>query len=127
MFSGLPNDTHETINQTLELAKELNTEYANFFVMMAYPGTKLREVAVERRYPLPEKWGQYGFFAPDALPMRNKNLTAEEILRFRDQAFDDYFRSERYQQLVLERFGPTVLKFLNGQVLTKKITRTRCT
>jgi radical SAM superfamily enzyme YgiQ (UPF0313 family) len=122
---GMPNDTPETMQQTLDLAKELNTEYANFFVLMAYPGTKLSMVAEKKGYPLPEKWGQYGFFAPDALPMRNAHLSAEDILRFRDNAFIEYFSSSRYQSIVRDKFGEPIVNFLNNKVLSKKITRTR--
>jgi len=122
---GLPHDTRATMQATLDLAKELNTEYANFFVMMAYPGAKFYEIAQEKGYPLPEKWGQYGFFAPDSLPMRNDNLTAEEILAFRDNAFNEYFGGERYQNMVRDVFGPEALDFLRNKVLSKKIVRTR--
>lgn len=122
---GLPDDTKETMERTLELAKELNTEYANFFMTMAYPGTRLREVALEKGYPLPEKWGQYGFFAPDALPMRNESLSPEEILKFRDNAFKEYFNSERYQNMIAKKFGPGVLDFVRSKVLSRSISRTR--
>ena len=47
-------------------------------------------------------------FAPDALPMRNEHLTSEDILRFRDNAFREYFESERYQNMVRRRL---VLKY----------------
>ena len=122
---GLPEDTAETMQQTLDFAKDMNTEYANFFVMMANPGTRFYDVANEKGYPLPEKWGQYGFFAPDALPMRNLVLTPEEILAFRDNAFKEYFGSGRYQQMISGTFGPKVLEFLRDQVLSKKLVRTR--
>ena len=52
-----------------------------------------------------KKWGQYGFFAPDALPMRNEHLSAEDILRFRDNAFNEYFHGERYQSMVRENLA----------------------
>jgi len=120
---GLHNDTHETMRQTLDLAKELNTEYANFFLMMAYPGTQLRDLAIDMGYELPAKWGQYGFFAPDALPMRNEQLSAQEILAFRDGAFKEYFGSERYQTMLESKFGPAVIKFLREKVLSKDIVR----
>lgn len=124
---GLPEDTPETMAQTLAFAREMNTEYANFFVMMAYPGTRFHELAAEKGYPLPETWGQYGFFAPDALPMRNERLTPEDILRFRDHAFTEYFGGERYQRMVEATFGPKVLDFLRQSVLSKKLVRTRHT
>lgn len=120
---GLPNDTIDTMKQTLSLAQELNTEYANFFETMAYPGTKLYDVAKRKGYPLPERWGQYGFFAPDAVPMRNENLTSKEILDFRDKAFKRYFSSERYQSMIRRTFGQKIVDYINDNVLSKEIKR----
>ena len=122
---GLPNDTYATMQQTLALAKELNTEYANFFLLMAYPGTELHRQAKQKGYPLPEKWGQYGFFAPDALPMRNKHVSAEAILKFRDAAFVDYFSSDRYLSMIHKTFGEQIVDFIRQKILTKTIHRTR--
>lgn len=122
---GWPEDTEATMRETLDLALEICPEYANFFIFMAYPGTPLRQWAIEQGFPLPEKWGQYGFFAPDALPVRNKNLTAEDILYFRDQAFNQFYHSPAYQQKIERIFGRPIREFLNSQVLTKQIKRTR--
>lgn len=122
---GLPGDTQETMEQTFDLAQKLNTEYANFFVVMAYPGTKLHDNALRKGYPLPDTWGQYGFFAPDALPLRNEHLSAKEILIFRDNAFRQYFTGERYQTMVRDTFGQKALNYLNEKVLVKNISRTR--
>lgn len=122
---GLPEDTADTMCATLDLAKELNTESANFFLHMPYPGTRFYDMAIEKGYELPEKWGQYGFFAPDALPMRNENLTAEDILRFRDKAFKQYFNSDRYLSMISKTFGAGISSFLKSKVLNKDIIRTR--
>lgn len=122
---GLPKDTMESMRMTLDLAIKLNTENANFFINMAYPGTRLYTMAKEKSYPLPEKWGQYGFFAPDALPLRNETLSSQDILRFRDNAFKEYFNGERYQNMLENRFGKKVLDFLKNKVLAKEIIRTR--
>ncbi len=121
---GLPGDTLETMDQTLTLAKDLNTEAANFFILMPYPGTKLNEIAKEKGYPLPEKWGQYGFFAPDAVPMRNETLTVEQILGFRDNAFTEYYGGKRYQEMVGQVFGPKVLDFIRTEILGRQLVRT---
>ena len=120
---GLPEDTQASMQQTLALAQELNTEYANFFVMMAYPGAPLREDALREQKKLPEKWGQYGFFAPESVPLQNATLSAKDILVFRDKAFETYFGSARYQEMVAEKFGAETLVFLREQVLSKKIDR----
>ncbi len=38
---GLPEDDSESMNETLQLAKELNCEYPNMYCTMAYPGSVL--------------------------------------------------------------------------------------
>lgn len=120
---GLPHDTYETMRETFELAKELNTEYANFFETMPYPGTQLYEVALEKGYPLPERWGQYGFFAPDAVPMRTEALSASDILKFRDNAFKKYFGSQRFQDMIKAKFGQETVDYINNKVLGKELVR----
>lgn len=122
---GWPEDTEKTMRETFNLALEICPEYANFFIFMAYPGTPLRQWAIQQGFSLPEKWGQYGFFAPDALPVRNQNLTSEDILYFRDNAFNSFYNSDNYQAKIGQVFGPDIRDFLNSQVLTKQIKRTR--
>jgi anaerobic magnesium-protoporphyrin IX monomethyl ester cyclase len=120
---GLPEDTHETMENNLKLAHELNCEYVNFFMLMAYPGSVYYGVAKERGYPLPKRWNDYGFFAPGCVPMRNEYLTAEQILEFRDKAFIEYFSSKSYQDMIEKKFGRQTIDFINNQILSKHIER----
>ena len=120
---GLSGDTHESMKQTLDFAKELNCDWANLFVSMAYPGTKLYEDALrERPESLPQRWEQYGFFAPNSKPLPTKSLSSEDILRFRDHAFQEYFTGARYQDMIERKFGPETRGFIQ-RMLTKKINR----
>jgi len=100
---GLPDDNIETMDATLEMAKELNCEYSNFYICMAYPGSKLYEVTNPE--DLPESWAGYAQFGYEAKPLPTKKLKPAEILRFRDQAFVEYCCSKRYQELILRKFG----------------------
>ena len=120
---GLPMDTQETMRNNLKLAHELNCEYANFFLLMPYPGTKYYGIAKEKGYPLPKKWNDYGFFAPGAIPMSSENLTAKEIVKFRDEAFIEYFSSDSYQNMIKSKFGQATVNFINDQILSKHIKR----
>jgi coproporphyrinogen III oxidase-like Fe-S oxidoreductase len=56
---GLPDDTHETMRETFDLAIEANCEFANLYCAMAYPGSKLYTTAVESDWELPESWLGY--------------------------------------------------------------------
>src|SRR6185295_13032746 len=53
---GLPEDTAETMQDTLDLALDLNCEFANFYSAMAYPGSPLYDQAVKEGWRLPERW-----------------------------------------------------------------------
>ena len=103
---GLPEDDHASMQQTLDLALELNTEFANFYSAMAYPGSPLYKQALAQRWPLPQTWSGYSQHAVDTLPLPTRHLPAGEVLKFRDHAFQTYFTHGPYLDYVERRFGP---------------------
>ncbi|MBF0483070.1 MAG: cobalamin-dependent protein [Candidatus Omnitrophica bacterium] len=109
---GLPDDDLSTMQETLDLAKELNCAYANFYCAMAYPGSKLYEDAVRQSLPLPEKWSGYAQFSEDTFPLPTKYLSSGEVLKFRDQAFDDYYSDPKYLARMEKIFGPLAVEHI---------------
>ncbi len=110
---GLPEDDLASMRETLELAKKLNTEYANFNSAMAYPGSALYQEALEKGWDLPQTWDGYSQHSKTSLPLPTRHISAKEVLAFRDQAFVEYFEREEYRRMVEKTFGEKVL----GQVL----------
>lgn len=106
---GLPDDTYESMQETLDLALEANCEFANFYCAMAYPGSKLYTMAIEKGWELPDSWIGYSQHSYATLPLRTEALPASEVLRFRDEAFVRYFSSPRYLDLVRRKFGENVV------------------
>ena len=106
---GLPDDTHETMQETLDLAIEANCEFANFYCAMAYPGSKLYPMAAEHGWELPSSWIGYSQHSYETHPLRTEALSSAQVLKFRDQAFTRYFSNPRYLELVQRRFGDDVL------------------
>jgi radical SAM superfamily enzyme YgiQ (UPF0313 family) len=102
---GLPEDTIETMDETLGLALELECEFANFYAAMAYPGSPLHARAVHEGWRLPEAWSGYSQHATDTLPLPTRHVSAGDVLRFRDHAFDVYFSHPSYLDLVRDKFG----------------------
>ncbi len=115
---GLPDDTIKTMQETLELALELNCEFANFYSAMAYPGSPLYNIALDIGWDLPEKWSGYSQHSFDTTPLPTNHISAAEVLGFRDQAFDKYFQNKRYLDMVQQRFGNTTRDHVHG--MTKK-------
>jgi radical SAM superfamily enzyme YgiQ (UPF0313 family) len=102
---GLPDDDLESMADTLDLAKELNCEFANFYTAMAYPGSRLYDKARSDGVPLPGSWSGYSQHSVDCLPMATGKVDAAAVLRFRDEAFHAYFENTRYLDMVTQRFG----------------------
>ena len=102
---GLPEDNLETMRATLDLALDLNCEFANFYSAMAYPGSALYARAIREGIPLPDNWTGYGQHARDCLPLPTKHLAAREVLQFRDDAFQAYYTNESYLEMIESRFG----------------------
>jgi len=102
---GFPNDTLETMTQTLDLAMELNTEMANMYPCMALPGSPLYHQAREKGWKLPTSYAGYGFLSYESQPLPTETLSAAEVLKFRDEAWQKYFTNPTYLELVEKRFG----------------------
>jgi radical SAM superfamily enzyme YgiQ (UPF0313 family) len=102
---GLPTDTKETMQYTLDFAMENKTELANFYCAMAYPGSKLYLEAKEKGLKLPYKYEGYSQHSYETLNLSNENLTSAEILKFRDDAFYIYNSDESYLKMIENKFG----------------------
>ena len=93
---GLPEDDLDSMQETLDLAIELKTEFANFYSAMAYPGSPLYRQAIAHGWPLPETWSGYSQHSVDTLPLPTRHVPASEVLKFRDDAFRTYFADQSY-------------------------------
>lgn len=102
---GLPNDDQQTMRQTLDLAKQLNAEFANFYSAMAYPGSPLFAQAQSEGWQLPVSWSGYSQHSVNSTPLPTAYLSSAEIIAFRDRAFSEYFSSDAYLDMIRAKFG----------------------
>jgi radical SAM superfamily enzyme YgiQ (UPF0313 family) len=114
---GLPDDNQETMQQTLDLAMELNTAHANFYPCQALPGSPLHYLALRKGWKLPDSYEGYAFLSYECQPLPTKYLAAAEVLRFRDNAWHKYFSRPEYLDLVERKFG--IEQRRNVEELTK--------
>jgi radical SAM superfamily enzyme YgiQ (UPF0313 family) len=128
---GLPDDTLESMRETLALAQEINAEWANFFSAMAYPGSALYKMAKEKGLALPDDpdgpgWLGYSQYAYNSLPLSTEKLSAGQVLKFRDYAFNTYFSSPVYLKMIKKEFGEEAvshIKEMLSTTLDRKITQ----
>ena len=128
---GLPDDTMESMRETLALAQEINAEWANFFSAMAYPGSSLYNMAKERGISLPDDpdgpgWIGYSQYAYNSLPLSTEKLSAGQVLKFRDYAFNAYFSNPVYLKMIKKEFGNEAVEHIKemlSMTLERKITQ----
>jgi len=119
---GLPEDDLESMQETLDLAKELKCEYVNFYTVMAYPGSKLYEDSVKQGLRLPDNWVGFAQLSAETTPLPSNYLDSKEILEFRDKAFVDYYKDSNYINMINEKFGSDAVEHIN-MMLSHKIHR----
>jgi len=102
---GLPMDTKGSMQDTLDFAMENMAEMVNLYCAMAYPGSPLHLTAKRNKVKLPETYSGYSQHSYDTLNLPNANLSSEEILAFRDDAWMKYHTDQRYLNLLETKFG----------------------
>ena len=102
---GLPEDTKESMQETLDLAMDLNCEFANFYSTMAYPGSRLYLDAQKEGWDLPDSYIGYSQHAYETKPLSTNHISAAEVLRFRDKAFHEYYENDKYLDFIKGKFG----------------------
>lgn len=97
MFGNV-GETEETIRQSIELAKRLNTDTVAFFIASPYPGTEFYEIARKNGY-LREglKWRDFTLVDSNAKPPLNlPGLSSERIAYWQKRAYREYYLRPQY-------------------------------
>lgn len=114
---GFPNETKEDLQKTLDLALELNCEFANMYCAAALPGSPLYMEAKKKGLDLPKSFEEYAFFSYECKPLPTNFLQAKEVLEFRDKAWTVYNTNTKFLDLIELKFGKTSRS--NIEVLSK--------
>lgn len=119
---GLPGDTQETLENTLAFAKDNLTDMASFYCAMAYPGSPLYRQAKDKGVVLPNEYVGYSQHAYETQNLPTDHLTAAEVLRFRDYAWNDYNSAPAYETFLGNKFGYHAVEQLR-KTRSKKLKR----
>lgn len=116
---GLPGDDMETMQETLETAKALGLDWANFYCVMPYPGSELYQRAVLSRAKLPKRWADWGQYSKRFMPLATQHVSGEAVLEFRDRAFEEFFGRAEFLDSVEAKFGDRARKHVEGMLKVK--------
>lgn len=117
LMVGLPNDTHESMRETMALALEIMPEWMNVYGTMVYPGSPLWDSLPEekRNYD----WKTYAHHGYECTPAGNANLTPAEVLKFRDDAFMAFFTNPGYLSYIKNKFGQKAVEMVKNMTKVK--------
>lgn len=90
---GLPWETPETVKKTIEFAKEIKPDSAQFAVVVPHPGTELYDLCLEKGWLNYDSWDD--FDCRRAL-IETENLSAEDVQRYRTQAYREFYIRPSY-------------------------------
>ena len=92
-----PDSLNETLEKTLQLAKDLNPDTAQFFPIMVYPGTEAYEWAERNGYLTTLDFAEW--LTKDGLHrsvVSRPELTAQELVEWCDRARREFYLRPRY-------------------------------
>ena len=95
MFA-FPGETKETARETIEFAKSLDIDIAQFMVTTPYPGTKLWDMAHQEGTVRINDWENFTFYAPEGAPYIPKGMTEKEILNIYSRAYKEFYLRPKY-------------------------------
>jgi len=94
---GHPGETRATMEETLAFARKLLPDTAQFFPVMAYPGTALYQWARRNDYIRAASFADW--LTPEGLHncvLERPDLPAAELVAFCDRARREFYLSPRY-------------------------------
>jgi len=87
---GLPGDTEKTMQQTIDLAKNLKLDLANFYITIPFPGTELWQKG-DKFGKINKKGLMHYTNQTTAPPFIPHGLTGEKIIKYHQKAHQEFF------------------------------------
>jgi len=85
---GLPGESEKDVEESIELAKALNPEYALFFLPTPYPGTKFYETAEKMGMIKELDWSKYDTTNPI---IETEQLSLDELRELNKRAYKEFY------------------------------------
>ena len=111
-YLGYTGDSVSTIEETYKLSEKLNTLGINIYPAMALPGTPLYQNAMINGIKVPEEYEEFSFHSYEAIPLPTEHLKPFEILKLRDEKFNQYFERKEFLNRIKENLALKPSKIL---------------
>ena len=93
---GFPTETKEEILETIDFAKELDVDVAQFMVSTPFPGTEMWEIAKQYGKVNDDDWSSFTFYAPEKMPFSSNLLSDDELLSLYKKAYKSFYLRPKF-------------------------------
>lgn len=117
---GMPEDTHKSINQTIDFVKKLNPNYALFSLATPYPGTRFYNETFKKNLIKIKDWSKFTLIDP---VLETIDCSGQELRKIQKKAFLKFYLRLGYLIRQVPDDGFILLKTVFGvskQILSKQ-------
>ena len=120
---GLYDDDEDSIRKNVDFLRKHQFEWNNIYPAFAYPGTPFYDQYVgEGIIEEPRSWEEYGLYSDECKPLPTKHLTSAQVLKLRDELFNEYYSDQNVQDNLRIKFGQKTIDHIN-EMLSVKLKR----
>ena len=93
---GLPHETPKTIEKTINLAKKLNVDYAQFSVLIPLPGSEVWDLAQKKQLLkiVSPGWENFGRYGNSVISL--KDVSPKSLSRYLVKAYREFYLRPSY-------------------------------
>jgi len=104
LIFGLPGETRQTAQTTIDFMLSLGLDYVQAYCAVPYPKTEFGTMARDKGWVVADRWSQYDFGGDSIVAM--DTMTQQETTYFRKKAFRSfYFRPTYILKKVIQEFS----------------------
>ena len=108
---GMPDDTEESINNTIKFVKELNPNYALYSLATPYPGTRFYNETFKKNLIIVKDWSKYTLIDPI---LDTVDCTSKELRSIQKKAFIRFYLRPGYLIKQFSQDGVALLRTIFG-------------
>lgn len=108
---GMPEDTRESINKTIEFVKKLNPNYALYSLATPYPGTRFYNETFKKNLIQIKDWSKFTLIDP---VLETIDCSSKELRSIQKKAFIKFYLRPAYLARQVSQDGFILLKTIFG-------------
>lgn len=90
---GLPGETEQTLKETLRFVLEIDPTYAQFYCATPFPGTELREEAIQQGWITDLDWSNHEI---NQAILETKELRRSQLIKWKRRAYLRFYFRPKY-------------------------------